>query len=194
MFSRMIHRSHFTYPIPKQLNEVARLPLLQQESPIKIRQLWLEQFKDRNDVVVGTMALKEFEQFRANAKECPMFLVPVMKTESSFFNLVSQFQDGKHCLLTSVNAYRENPGAASPMMVITIYDELVKEKGIALVRGDLVNQLDLGKQDGEIILKFLREFYLNNFKLISDFNKNSREFEFNDLLQKFREFRLNCQN
>ena len=127
---RTVTRSLFTFPIPKQLNEVARLPLLQQETAVKIRQLWLDQFKDRADVVVGTLARAEYETFRANAIACPMFIVPVMKSEASYFNLVSQFQDGKHCLLTQLDAYRQNPSNASPAMVTTVYEELVAEKGI----------------------------------------------------------------
>ncbi len=195
MLSRMVTtRSHFTFPIPKQLNEVARVPLLKQESPVKVRQLWLEQFRDRDDVVVGTMALREYEQFTANTKECPMFLAPVSKGDAGFFNLVTQFQDGKHCLLTSVDAYRQNPAAAPPMMVITVYDELVKDKGIALVRGDVVNRLDLTRKDGEIVLKFLREIFLNNFGLVQKFNKNPRQFDFEELMDKYRQFRNNCGN
>jgi hypothetical protein len=53
-----------------------------------------------------------------------------MKSEASYFNLVSQFQDGKHCLLPQLDAYRQNPSNASPAMVTTVYEELVAEKGI----------------------------------------------------------------
>jgi ATP synthase F1 complex assembly factor 1 len=187
---RTVTRSLFTFPIPKQLNEVARLPLLQQETAVKIRQLWLDQFKDRADVVVGTLARAEYETFRANAIACPMFIVPVMKSEASYFNLVSQFQDGKHCLLTQLDAYRQNPSNASPAMVTTVYEELVAEKGIALMRGDIINRLEITRSDAQKILKFLRHVYINKFELVKRFNKDPRNFDYEDFMQQYRQFSL----
>jgi ATP synthase F1 complex assembly factor 1 len=188
MHRMVTKRTHFSFPVPKQLNEVARVPLLRQESPVKIRQLWLEQFKSRNDVVVGTMAKAEFEQFKANAMACPMFLSPVTKNSdgSSYFNLITQFQDGKYCLLTDLEAFRTNPLNASPMMVVTIYDELVAEKGIALIRGDIINRLEISRDDANSILKFLRIFYTNKFDTVKQFNEKPREFDYNQFLKTAR--------
>jgi ATP synthase mitochondrial F1 complex assembly factor 1 len=187
---RIIKRNHFTFPIPKQLNEVARVPLLKQESPVRIRELWLEQFKARNDVVVGTMAKAEFDQFKANAIACPMFIVPVMKGTdgASYFNLVSQFQDGKYCLLTDLEAFKQNPNNASPMMVLTVYDELVADKGIALMRGDVINRLDISRNEANVILKFLRVFYTNRFDAVRQFNHDPRNFDYNEFMQSHRQF------
>ena len=187
---RVFRRSHFTFPIPKQLNEVARVPLLKQESAVKIRHLWLDQFKARSDVVVGTMAKAEFEAFKANTIACPLFIVPVAKSDASYFNLVSQFQDGKHCLLTSLEAYRQNPAAASPMMVATVYDELVDEKAIALMRGDIINQLEVSRSDAQKILKFLRHFYTNKFSVVQKFNKDPRNFDYDEFMRYYREFSI----
>ena len=188
---RSLQRCNFTFPIPKQLNEVARVPLLKQESPVKIRQLWLDQFKSRPDVVVGTLAKPDFETLRANATACPMFLIPVMKDgQSSYFNLVSQFQDGKHCLFTSLDAFKANPGNAAPMFVATIYDELVTEKGIALIRGDIVNRLDITRQEAQTIVKFLRHVYINKFDLVKRFNHHPRTFDYDEFLGCYKTFLL----
>lgn len=54
--------------------------------------------------------------------------------------LVLQFQ-GKHCLFTSLEDFRANPGAATPYMTLAIFDDLVEKKGIALVRGEVANFL-----------------------------------------------------
>lgn len=186
---RMItKRTHFSFPVPKNLNEVARVPLLRQESAVKIRQLWLEQFKDRADVVVGTMAKAEYEQFKANCVACPMFLSPVIKNSdgSAYFNLITQFQDGKYCLLTDLEAFRVNPTNASPMMVITVYDELVAEKGIALVRGDIINRIEISRNEANSILKLLRVFYTTKFDFVKQFNNQPRDFDFNEYMKSAR--------
>ena len=166
------------------------MPLLKQETAVRIRELWLEQFKSRPDVVVGTMAKNEFETFKANATACPMFIVPVMKGEASYFNLLSQFQDGRHCLLTSLDSYKEDPSNASPMMVSTVYDELVPEKGIALLRGDIINRLEISRQEGQKILKFIRHMYINKFELVKRFNLEPRSFDYNDFMNCYRTFSL----
>lgn len=176
-------RFHFTFPIPKKLNEVARVPLLKQESPIKIRQLWQEQFKSRPDVVVGTMAKAEYDLFRANTSMWPVFIVPVMKNESSYFNLVSQFQDGKHCLVTSLEAFRQDPRNASPMMVATIYDELISEKGLALMRADIISRLDISREDAHKVMKCLRHIYISKPGLVKTFNIDPRNFDYEDFMK-----------
>lgn len=187
---RIIKRNHFTFPIPKELNEVARVPLLKQESPTKIRQLWLDQFKLRPDVIVGTLSKHEFEIFKANALACPMFLINVSKgSDAAYFNLVSQFQDGKHCLMTSVDAFRANPQNAPPMLVSTIYDELVQEKGIALLRADIINRVDISRDDALHAIKFLRSAYVNKFELVKRFNMDPRSFDYNEFMQYNSQFR-----
>ena len=145
---------------------------------------------NRQDVVVGTMARAEFDSFKANSIACPMFLVPVTKNSdsSAYFNMVSQIQDGKHCLLSSLEDFRQNPTGASPLMVVTIYDELVADKGIALIRGDIINQLDISKANAAGVLKHLRHFYSNQFTLVKQFNKEPRSFDYSDFMQKHRQF------
>jgi ATP synthase F1 complex assembly factor 1 len=170
------------------LNEVVRVPLLKQETPVKIRQLWLDQFSSRPDVVVGSMAKSEFEQFKANTLACPMFIVPVIKGPSSYFNLVTQFQDGKYCLLTDLEAFRTNPSSASPMMVLTVYDELVTEKSIALMRADIINRLDRSRDEANTIMKFLRVFYTNKFQVVKQFNQDPHRFDYTDFMRSYREF------
>ncbi len=187
---RIIKRHHFTFPIPKELNEVARVPLLRQESPPRIRQLWLDQFKRRPDVIVGTLSESEYQIFKANATACPMFLINVSKgSDAAYFNLVSQFQDGKHCLMTSVDAFRVNQQNAAPMIVSTIYDELVQEKGIALLRADIINRVDITRDDALHAVKFLRSAYVNRFELVKRFNADPRSFDYNEFMQYNTQFR-----
>ena len=190
MFQTAVRRLGFTFPIPKQLSEVARVPFLKQESAVRIRELWLEQFGHRQDVAVGTMAASEFNTFKANSVACPMFIVPVAKGPSAYMNLVTQIQDGKYCLVTSLESYRQNPDNAPPMMVIAIYDDLLTEKGIALMRGDIVNPIDITKKDAVSILKFLRYFYSVQFPLVQQFNKDPRNFDYEQFTTKCREFSL----
>ena len=47
------------YSIPRKLTEVVKLPLFQREDAKKIRELWLEHFKDKQTSVGGVLAAPE---------------------------------------------------------------------------------------------------------------------------------------
>ena len=44
-------------------------------------------------------------------------------------------------MLTYLEDFKKNPISANPYMVITCFDELVRPKGVALIRGDVISQL-----------------------------------------------------
>jgi hypothetical protein len=41
--------------------------------------------------------------------------------------------------MTYLEDFKKNPLAANPYLVITCFDELVRTKGIALIRGDVIS-------------------------------------------------------
>jgi hypothetical protein len=72
--------------------------------------------------------------------------------------------------------FKANPSNATPYLVLTIFDELVSKKGIALVRGDVIG--DLSKKDSEIIFQMTKEFYTNesNYQKVVTFNREPTKF------------------
>ncbi|KAF4682300.1 hypothetical protein FOZ60_010777 [Perkinsus olseni] len=174
-------RTTFTMPIPKKLNEIVRLPLFEREDPVKIRSMWLEHINEKPRSIGAVMAKPEWDVFHKNAVACPMFIVPVQKPEG-YFNMVSQIQDGKYCLMTFLDHYRSNPTEAPPFMVLNFYDDLLKSKELTLLRADLVSP-DLSKAEGEAVVRTLREFYGQPAlfkKWVETFNLRSREFDFTE--------------
>ncbi len=59
--------------------------------------------------------------------------------------------------------------SANPYMVITCFDELVRTKGIALIRGDIISQLN--KDEGQAVLNTILNSYL-----VEQFFENARKF------------------
>jgi hypothetical protein len=41
-------------------------------------------------------------------------------------------------MMTFLEDFKKNPQKAMPYMIITMFDELVRTKGVALVRGDII--------------------------------------------------------
>jgi ATP synthase mitochondrial F1 complex assembly factor 1 len=64
-----------------------------------------------------------------------MFILPV-KRDGGHFIVVGQFK-GKTALITHLEDYKKSAEAADPYLALTVHDEFVQSKDIALIRGDL---------------------------------------------------------
>jgi hypothetical protein len=68
-------------------------------------------------------------------------------------------------------------------MVVTCFDELVRTKGVALIRGDVIG--GLSKDEGQAILNTLLNTYLidHNFDKVRKFNHEPNQFNFEEYTQ-----------
>jgi hypothetical protein len=69
-----------------------------------------------------------------------LYLLCSSRRGGGFFTLITQFQ-GRQCLVTYLENYKKDPAAAEPYITFTLFDELVARKGVALLRGEVTNQL-----------------------------------------------------
>eukprot|EP00400_MALV-I_sp_L67-5_P000295 gene295-1060_t len=176
------------YSIPRKLTEVVKLPLFQREDPTKIRELWLEHFKDHLAVVAGCLARPEYLELKANAKECPVFICPVRKL-SGYMNLVMQFQDNQ-ILFTALHEYQQKGNDAALYAVITLFDDFVMNKDVALLRAEVVAP-ELTKKDCIHLVRYVREFYggqTDKFKWVKDFNHRAHEFDYESFQEANRTY------
>ena len=63
-----------------------------------------------------------------------MFILPVKRDEGHFI-VVGQFK-GRTTLITHLEDYKRSAEAAEPYIAVSVHDEFVQSKDIALVRGD----------------------------------------------------------
>jgi hypothetical protein len=92
---------------------------------------------------------------------------------------------GKHLLLTTLHEYKSRADAASPYIVISFYDELLKDKGIVLFRVEIL-QPEIRKLDAANIVALVREFYINPkwslIKWVDIFNNHPHDFNLDEFL------------
>lgn len=70
-----------------------------------------------------------------------MFILPVPKSEdNSYMQLLVQNQQ-KTFIFTWLEDFKRNPLTANPYLVLTCFDELVRSKSCALLRGDVISYL-----------------------------------------------------
>ena len=92
--------------------------------------------------------------------------------------LLSQFQSPNIFLLAFLEDYRMDPSAASPLLTISIFDDLAVAKGVTLVRCDIINR-GISEEEGYKICKGLLEDYSeeDRFGDVHMFNKMTEKFD-----------------
>lgn len=165
----------FTYPAPRRLDDVVKLGLFKNEDKTKIEAIWSEFYSKKEFNVAETWDAKTFSELTAASKRAgKMFVLPVFKGTGHFV-VVSQILE-KSIIFTYLDDYRRDPMNAQPYLVVTMYDELLKEKGLVLVRGD-VTPVALEKVEGAWLLRMIRRFYLEREGEVASFNKGTFDFE-----------------
>ena len=69
-------------------------------------------------------------------------------------------------------------------MVLTCFDELIDTRGIALLRGDLISNLN--EDEGQTIMRSLLDRYLveSQYETVRKFNHQSAEFDYEEYINE----------
>ncbi|CAH0487664.1 unnamed protein product [Peronospora farinosa] len=166
----------FSYPGARSLEQIVKLELLKNESRRQICRIWEDFHVNKDDAIATTLTANEFYSLVKRAAVAPYFIVPVYRQEG-FFNMLCQFQQSCF-LVTYLDAFKENPNAAPPCVVISLYDNLVAEKNLTLVRADVINMLD--KKESQLLLQQLLISYQHDklYHHVDKFNNTPDQFDF----------------
>lgn len=90
-----------------------------------------------------------------------------------------------HILFTGLEDYKARGTQAAPYFTITYYKDFAETKDLVLIRGDVVFISKLSDSEAKWLLETTQSFYLNDlrYKLVEIFNKETRDFEFKDVLR-----------
>lgn len=166
------------------LSDIAKVPLLMQESPARVREIWLERHRETGDALGGALSADEYKKLRQNADACPMFLVPVRRGDGGYINFVWQAQRHKF-LVKTLEAFQQ--GSQHVDLSITFFEELLSSHQLVLLQGK-VHSNALLKEDAERIIRYLREAYADEarFRWVERFNLRPREFDYDEFVKEFR--------
>jgi hypothetical protein len=182
---RVIKRGLFTYPSPRLLKDIVKLPLIAMENTDKIEQIWHERHVNDDARFGQVLGEKKYELLMSNSKQFPMFMFPVHR-DSGYIVLVSQFQD-RHCLLTGLEAFQKLGANAHPICVVTFYDELKEKKKVVLARGDItdpvVNKKEVLRLFDDILFAYTAE---SGIQRVREFNLRPQEFDFQKYFHETR--------
>eukprot|EP01027_Heterolobosea_sp_BB2_P006774 GEZU01010179.1.p1 GENE.GEZU01010179.1~~GEZU01010179.1.p1 ORF type:complete len:134 (+),score=59.32 GEZU01010179.1:43-444(+) len=118
-----------------------------------------------------------------------MFVLPIFKN-IGFMTVVIQFQN-PYVLITSHREFMKKAQNAPPYLTLTHFTDLLRTKGLVLVRGE-VNFEHINKGEAVEFLELLYKFYLTDDlynKFVEPFNKYPHLFNFQELLNAIQKIR-----
>ncbi|KAL6546544.1 hypothetical protein OROMI_022265 [Orobanche minor] len=130
-----------------------------------------------------SMNAKLYGLLEQRTADCRYFVIPLWKG-SGYTTMFLQVQM-PHMLFTGLEDYKARGTQAAPYFTATYYKEFADSKGLVLIRGDIVFTSKLSDSESKWLLETAQSFYLNDvrYKLVERFNKETRDFEFKDVLQ-----------
>ncbi|KAJ8599183.1 hypothetical protein CTAYLR_007516 [Chrysophaeum taylorii] len=141
---------------PRRLGDIVKLPLLKRETKDRIGEIWKGYHENRTNAVGRAVEAHHASMLLERAIPAPTFLFPVHR-EGGHFMLLSQFQKN-HVLFTYLEDFKKNPAFARPRLTLALHDDLAKDKGIVLLRGDIEPMLS--KPESDHLITQLFDTYL----------------------------------
>ncbi|KAI3866630.1 hypothetical protein MKW92_027584 [Papaver armeniacum] len=174
--------SGFTPLQQKPLNSIIDIERAKNFSPEDLADIWDDYHLGRGHIGV-TMKAKLYHLMKQRAVTCRHFVVPLWKG-SGYVTMFVQVQM-PHIIFTGLEDYKARGTQAAPYFTATYFTEFAETKDMVLVRGDIVFTSKLTDTEAQWLLETTQAFYLNDarYKLVEQFNKQTHDFEFKDVLK-----------
>ncbi|KAL9271588.1 ATP synthase mitochondrial F1 complex assembly factor 1-like protein [Drosera capensis] len=166
----------------KPLESILDIERAKTKSPEELASIWDDYHLGRGHI--GTsMKAKLYNLLKQRATDCQYFVIPLWKG-SGYTTMFVQVKI-PHILFTGLEDYKARGTQASPYLTVCHYDDFAETKDLVLIRGDVVLPNTLVDSEAEWLIETTQSFYLNDvrYKLVERFNKQTRDFEFNDVLR-----------
>ncbi|EDW67871.2 ATP synthase mitochondrial F1 complex assembly factor 1 [Drosophila virilis] len=173
----------------KKLTDIMKMELIADKNAEEISQIWIEYHKTK-DVLAATLTKAQYETLIGRAKEHPIFLLPLPRSEGFEFILMQFAANSVH--FTPLLAYQVHHENAPECLTLVHYTEM-QDKGIILMRGEYDTKV-LTAQEAQCLANELQMFYYktdeNKLKLLETFTKRPDEFKHMDLIKEVENIQL----
>ncbi|XP_057532168.1 uncharacterized protein LOC130810207 [Amaranthus tricolor] len=166
----------------KPLNSIMDLERAKNKSPEDLALIW-DDFHLGRGHIGASMKTSLYRLFEQRAADCQYFVIPLWRG-SGYTTMFSQVKI-PHMIFTGLEDYKARGTQASPYFTVAHYTEFADSKDLVLVRGDIVFSSKLTDEEAKWLIETTQSFYVNDtrYKLVELFNKQTRDFEFKDVLQ-----------
>lgn len=114
----------------------------------------------------------------------PFFVQPVFR-DDGYFMMVSQFMEPSHFLMAYLEDFKMDPARAQPLLTFSVFDDYAEDKGITLVRADIMNR-GIEEDEGLKIVNSMLDGYTKDeeYMVVKAFNKNPATFDLDDFVSR----------
>lgn len=175
----------FAFPTPRRLNEMVNMDLLKTKSSGEIAAIWDTYYRESKDAIGVSVKGKVYDTVQERMQKSRYFVFPVVRSEG-MFTMISQIQD-RTVLFTYLEAYKLNPSNAPPYVTLQVYEDLKEEKDIALLRGDIVNELNREEAEG-LVNTFVQYYTMDELyqTYVHTFNHEPASFNFDAYMKLYQ--------
>ncbi|KAL5774354.1 hypothetical protein ACOSP7_011911 [Xanthoceras sorbifolium] len=172
----------FTPLQQKPLDSIMDTDRAKDKSPEDLVLIWDDYHLGRGHIG-ASMKAQLYRLLEQRANDCRYFVIPLWKG-SGYTTMFAQVQL-PHILFTGLEDYKVRGTQATPYFTVTFYTEFAESKDLVLIRGDVVFTSKLTDSEAKWLMETAQSFYLNDvrYKLVEQFNKDTRNFEFKDVLR-----------
>lgn len=166
----------------KPLDSILDIERVKDRSSEEVATIW-DDFHLGRGHIGASMKGNLYHLLEQRAANCRYFVIPLWRG-SGYTTMFAQVQM-PHMLFTGLEDYKARGTQATPYFTVSYYTEFADSKDLVLIRGDVVLPSKLNDSEAKWLLETTQLFYLNDvrYKLVERFNKETREFEFKDVLQ-----------
>ncbi|XP_031266769.1 ATP synthase mitochondrial F1 complex assembly factor 1 [Pistacia vera] len=172
----------FTPLQPKPLDSIIDIQRAKDKSSEDLASIWDDYHIGRGHIG-ASMKAQLYHLLEHRARDCRYFVIPLWKG-SGYTTMFAQVQL-PHILFTGLEDYKARGTQAAPYFTVTFYRDFAESKDLVLIRGEVVFTSKLSDSEAEWLLETTQSFYLNDvrYKLVEQFNKQTHDFEFKDVLR-----------
>lgn len=166
----------------KPLDSIMDIERAKDKSPEDLASIWDDYHLGRGHIG-ASMTAKLYHLLVQRAADCLYFVIPLWRG-SGYTTMFAQVQM-PYMLFTGLEDYKARGTQAAPYFTVSFYTEFAETKDLVLIRGDVVFTSKLTDEEAKWLLETAQSFYLNDgrYKLVERFNKETRDFEFKDVLR-----------
>lgn len=173
----------------KKLEDLMKLDLIEGKPVAEIKEIWLEYHKQK-DVIAAAIPTSTFETLMSNAKEFPVFILPIPRSEGYEFIMFQFAANTIH--FTPLLCYQVHKENAPECLNIVHYTEF-KDQGIVLMRGEYDTKV-LTAQEAQCLANQLQLYYTQNnpkkLEILETFTKSPEKFKHMDVIKELENLQI----
>ncbi|CAI4049479.1 hypothetical protein N7582_004677 [Saccharomyces uvarum] len=190
----------------KTLDSFLDLTKIKDLSKQEVEFLWRARWAEKDNTLCAVIPVAIYDRMMANAKNNPIFVLPLPRqtvsedgksTEEQGMELhYIQWQfvgpQTTHCMMTSLAEYKLHQEFARPHTTFQFHSDLVKDKGVVCMNGQVEPDTNVNVQDAQLLLLNVQRFYgamgeetpaaKQRVQLLRDFSKGSPQFSVEKLI------------